>query len=292
MSLTSGVGAFVQVATSATGTGTAVAAVDKIVPDDAHNLVGSIVSSSSRENVYSTGGWNSSGPWTTYYNTWQNANDRTQGWNMLMGDGYPQGTTQYKFINDSASNEHRQIEWATQNRMGFYYRDRYEHDNETGNYSGITLRCMPVRNTTSSSITRTISTSRTGSGDAYGGHSTIQWTPNAATYEGTTGGSWSVINSASSTGESNYSQNMSVTIPANTTVLLVNTSGWQYRTTYKFKDSNMFYNLDAFFTTDNSLVCDLRMLDALATVRVQGESYTDSNPHKVYNACALKHGDR
>ena len=73
---------------------------------------------------------------------------------------------------------------------------------------------------------------------------------------------------------------------------LLCTSGWWYHTTYDFKDSNMFYNLHDFFKEDNSLVCDLRMLDAMATIRMKGESYNSSNPWKLYPQCALKHGDR
>jgi len=275
-------------AASATGA----ASVDKIIPEDAHNLVGSVVTSSSRENVYSTGQWSDNGPWTTYYNNWQDANSRTQGWNMFMGDGYPDNNTSFKYSNDSASNEHRQIEWGQEKRVGFYYRDRFEYENQTGQYSGSTWRCMPVRNTTSSSITRTIGSSRTGSGGNYGGHSTLMYTPGSAKYSEVTSGTWTIVDNTSHTSESNYNQTFSVSIPANTTVLLMNTSGWWYHTTYWFKDSNMFYNLDNFFTADKSLVCDLRMLDTLATIRLVGEMYNDSNPWKVYPQCALKHGDR
>tara|TARA_R110000803_G_scaffold204398_3_gene270385 strand:+ start:302 stop:1174 length:873 start_codon:yes stop_codon:yes gene_type:complete len=290
MSLTSGASGLTKVVASAGGA--AASARDALVSDDAHNLVGSVVTSSSRQNIYSSGEWGSSGPWVAYYNNWQDANSRIQGWNMFMGDGYPSGTTNYKFSNDSNSNEHRLIEWGQEKRMGFYYRDRFEYENDTGEYSGCTWRCMPVRNTTSASITRSISTSRTGSGGSYGGHSTIIYTPNSGKYSEVTSGTWTIVNDTSHTSESNYNQTFNVTIPANTTVLIMNTSGWWYHTTYWFKDSNMFYNLHTFFTDDNSLVCDLRMLDAMATIRITGEGHTDSNPWKLYPQCALKHGDR
>jgi hypothetical protein len=39
-------------------------------------------------------------------------------------------------------------------------------------------------------------------------------------------------------------------------------------------------------------VCDLRMLDAMATIRIEGETSSSSNPWKLYPQCALKHGDR
>ena len=287
MSFKTTTSAFGAAAAGAGGT-----AVDKIIPDDAHNLVGSVVTSSSRQNVYSSGEWADQGPWTTYYNNWQNEQSRTQGWNMFMGDGYPNGTNHYKWSNDSASNEHRIIEWGQEKRMGFFYRDRFEYDNATGQYSGCTWRCMPVRNTTSASITRSFSTSRSGSGGNYGGHATAMYTPGAGKYSEVASGTWTLVNTDNHTSESHYSQAISVTIPANTTVLLMNTSGWCYHTTYKFKDSNMFYNLNDFLPADKSLVCDLRMLDTLATIRIVGETNDASNPWKVYPQCALKHGDR
>lgn len=290
MSLTSGASGLTKVVASA---GAAAAVRDALVPDDAWNLVGSVVTSSSRQNIYGTGGWASESAWTAYYNNWQDANSRTQGWNMFMGDGYPNGTSQTKWSNDSASNEHRQIEWGNEKRMGFNYRSRFEYENITGNYSGCTWRCLPIRNTTSADITRDISVSRTGSGAAYGGHSTILYTPNSGKYSEVTSGTWTIVNSASNSSENHYNiTGVSITIPANTTVLLMNTSGWWYLTTYQFKDSNMFYDLQAFFPQSEDLVCDLRMLDAMATIRIEGETSSSSNPWKLYPQCALKHGDR
>ena len=278
--------------TAASGAGAAAAVRDKLVADDAWNLVGSVVTSSARANIYSSGEWSSSGPWQAYHHNWQDAASRTQGWNMFMGDGKPDSTNAYKYSNDGSDNEHRLIEWGQERRMGFYYKDRFQHDNETGDYSGCTWRCMSVRNTTSASITRSISTSRTGSGSTYGGHSTIVYTPNSGKYSEVTSGTWDRVDTNSHSSENNYNQTFNVTIPAYTTVLIMNTSGWWNHTTYDFKDSNMFYNLHNFFKEDNSLVCDLRMLDAMATIRMQGETVSSGNPWKLYPQCALKHGDR
>ena len=259
---------------------------------DSPRTIGSIMTSSSRDNVYSTGEWSSSGAMATYNNNWNNATSITQGWNFLMGDGYPDGTTQIKYVDDGQSNEYRRIKYSMQNRLGHRSKDRFEYDNSTGDYSGFTLHAMPVRNTTASSITRSIGGSRTGGGGNYGGHSTLVYTPNAATYAGATAGTWAVANNTSSTGEAHYNHTCDITIPAYTTIIIVQTSGWWYQTTYRFKDSNMFYNLDTFFPQSGDLVCDLRMLDTLATGRVQGETYQSSNPYKYYNLCALMHGDR
>ena len=290
MQFTQNVSSFNQVsAAAASGAVTR----DKLVADDAWNLVGSVVTSSPRQNIYSTGEWGATGPWQAYYHNWQDAESRVQGWNMFMGDGKPQSSVGYKYANDGNDSEHRQIEWGQERRMGFYYKDRFQHDNDTGDYSGVTWRCMPVRNTTGASITRSISTSRSGGGGPYGGHATLMYTPNSGKkYSEVNSGTWTEENTTSSTSESNYNQSFNVTIPAYTTVLIMNTSGWWYHTTYDFKDSNMFYNLHDFFKEDNSLVCDLRMLDAMATIRMQGETVSSGNPWKLYPQCALKHGDR
>lgn len=260
--------------------------------EESYKTIGSMMTSSSRQNVYSTGEWSSSGPWTTYYNTWQDATSRTQGWNILTGDGYPNGTTQHKYANDGQSNEYRFVQFASGNRLGHRYKDRFEYDNQNGDYSGITLHVLPVRNTTDSNISRTLYVSRTGAGGSYGGHSTIQYNPNTSLYSTTTSGSWNVINNTSYTSESSYDTSMTVNVPANTTILIVNTSGWWYHTTYRYKDSNMFYNLNLFFSSANDLVCDLRMLATLAYGKVIGESQTSSNPWKWYNLCAERYGDR
>ena len=84
-----------------------------------------------------------------------------------------------------------------------------------------------------------------------------------------------------------------VVIPANTTVMVFTLSTHCYQTTYRFKDSNMPYNLDTFFGSD--LVTDNRMLQTIALGRmgnIDGVTETNVYPWTTYNLCATMYGDR
>lgn len=264
------------------------------VPDDSHMSVGTLVSGSSRDNVYSTGEWSSSGPWTTYYNSWQDTNSRIQGVNMFMGDGYPDdgATTQAFYINDGMHNESRKFEYAHNSRVGFLRKDYFEYDNHSGQYAGIHIRAMPIRNTTSSDITRSIGAYMSAYNNDYGGAALYLYTPNTSTYSTTTSGTWTDIDQENSSSSFTNFGTKSVTIPANKTCILFGTSSTQYQTTYRMKTTNMFYNLHTFFPTTEDLVCDQRMLHALAFGRIDGASYSTDNFYKIYPVCAQLYGDR
>jgi hypothetical protein len=54
-------------------------------------------------------------------------------------------------------------------------------------------------------------------------------------------------------------------VPANTTVIACLASTTAYQTTYRFKDTNYFYNLNAIASA--GVICDMRMLTSLYTSR-------------------------
>jgi hypothetical protein len=266
--------------------------INTTIPDDSEFIIGSVISNSARNNVYSTGEWSSSGPWTTYYHSWQDANSITQGWNMFMGDGVPNGTSQPMFVNDGENAMTRVKEYANGDRLGNQQKDYFYYDNITSNYAGVTWRCTPIRNTTSAAVTRTLSVYLSSYDTSYGGACIFTYTPDATTYAGTTGGTWqSNWNGGTNTASTNRTG--SITIPANTTVLVFTLSTHQYATTYRFKDSNMLSGLATFFGTE--LVCDLRMLETLATARVghyDGVTNTVTHPWYIYPLTATMYGDR
>jgi len=260
------------------------------VPNDSESIIGTVVSNSARQNVYSTGSWTSSGPWTTYYHSWQDANSKIQGFNMFMGDGHPNGTNQGMFVNDGENAMSRVKEYAHGNRVGNHYKDMFYYSNSSGNYSGVTWRCIPVRNTTGASITRTLNTYLSSVDTSYGGCGIFVYTPNTGVYSTTTEGTWTIAYGGGGSTPSAVGSG-SVTIPANTTVLVFVNSTHYYQTTYRFKDTNMLYNLNTFI--GDGLVCDLRMLETVATARIGDySSNTSSNPWKLYPACATTFGDR
>ena len=262
---------------------------NQLAPAESDTLIGSIVSNSSRDNVYSTGEWSSSGPWTTYYHSWQDANSIVQGWNMFMGDGYANGTSQPMYVNDGENAMTRAREFAWNNRLGNHRKDYLHYDNVTNQYGGVTWRCIPVRNTTDTPITRTFNAYLSSYDTAYGGCSIFYYTPDTSVYSTTTSGTWTQVFSGGSNTPST-TRGGSVTIPANTTILLFTNSVHKYETTYRFKDSNMPYGLDTFFGT--GIQCDMRMLEAIATVRDTSAAQTDGQPWRVYPLCAANYGDR
>lgn len=267
-----------------------------MVASDSWKIVGSVISGSGRQNLYSTGEWSSSGPNSTYQNATgagSNATYTHQSWNMALGDGYPNGTTQNTFTNDYLGLNARKTEYAHQNRIGFTYRSNYYFDNATS-YGGVSWRLMPVRNTTNAAITRTINFNYS-TQDTYNGMGLGYFTPSTTTgtnYANVAGGTWTQV--ATDTANSAMtSSSASITIPANTTVILMLVTAHQYATTGWFIDSSMFYNLNTFFPMSGDLVCDNRMLNTLATYR---DTFTSSNssstPQDAYTACATLYGDR
>lgn len=266
---------------------------DKMLPDDSADIIGAIFTSTAQGNVYGAGAtWSSAGPYTTYnnYQIGSNANTTLQAWNMALADGYPNGTSQAPFANNREGEYSRQLLFANWNRLGIWRNKNYYDANQTANYSGITWSILPVRNTTGAAITSTFAQSGSYQFSSYGGIGVGLYTPNASTYAATTGGTWSQVYTNSTSGNSQANYTFSVTVPANTTVLLLSGTTHSYQTTYQFFDTHIWYNLSTAFTT--GLVCDLRMLNALYMARSSSNTVSNADPWRIYNAAANMYGDR
>lgn len=260
-----------------------------VIPEDSSLIIGSVFTASARNNVYSTGEWSTSGPNSSYFSengAGANAEYTHQSFNMFLGDGYPNGTTQIMYAADYRGLEDRTIMYSNGARLGHNYRELFYYDNATS-YGGTSWHVMPVRNTTGSSITRSLNFMYSSYG-SYVGAALGTYTPNAATYAATTGGTWAQQFTASNNTITNTSAN--ITIPANTTVLVMLITSHNYQTTYYFKESSMFFGLDTFFGT--GLVCDLRMLYSLASLRTPSATNSVSAPHEIYTGCAAVYGNR
>ena len=266
------------------------------VPDDDIKCIGMLITSSARQNVYSTGEWSSSGPNSTYYNSLTDASARGQAWNMLFGDGKPKatGSTQF-YANDDGDTFHREIIFAHNQRLGHYHRDMFYYDNaSTGNdYSGVTFSCIPIRNHASSGSTNvSIPMYKTSGSGNYGGSGVMYYTPtfsSGTNYANATGGSWTLLNSYTSvTDTHNYTA--TVPVAAGTTVLLFVSSAHRYHTTYRFKDTHNYHSLANTFTGD--IKCDLKMLHTLWMGRQPAADYNVNTPYELYTTCATLFGDR
>jgi hypothetical protein len=263
------------------------------------SVIGMVVTSSAQANTYGAiSQWTSDGPGSQVYqaryvgNTSSDSYSTYSAWNMLMGDGTPTGTTERMFAYNRNGDILRKLYYANNKRLGHMRDVNYYDQNTTDNYTGITISVLPVRNTTSSSITRTFSFYHSSDYSSYGGGALAVYTPtNNVAYSEVIGGTWS--QSYTYTSSSNQAGgSASVAIPANTTVLLVLASSHNYSTTHKFVDVHYYYNLDTPID-GTSIICDLRMLNTLATNRNSGNTgpFSLAMPN-YYTQCAQQFGDR
>jgi len=270
-------------------------AVPYLISPEGFGNIGSTISHTDRQNIYSTGEWTSGGPWTTW-TAYQSHTDNNaiQFMAMALGDGFTtSGTSQYMQGADAENELPRRVQFTNGNRLGFS-RDTTKWDN-VQDYAGHSMRVMPLRNTTSSPVTVNLYayTSQYWS-SGYEGCQLFYFTPNTSTYSTVTG----VTGTSIATSTSNARQvNLtgSATIPANTTILVCLLSTDWYTTTYRYKDTNFFYNLNTTCTTANGVICDMRMLSALARGKFTGLSYAGAFSGlfaTIWTSCATIYGDR
>jgi hypothetical protein len=263
-----------------------------VAPEGVGNI-GSIVTHTDRNNIYSTGEWTSSGPWTTYTSQSSHQdNNAIQYLNMQFGDGMgPSGTSENMFGADAENELPRRLQFANGNRMGFA-RDVFHYDNVQAD-AGLSFRMMPIRNTTSASISVAVAAYASvyySSGND--GAQLLYFTPNTSVYSTCTSVTGtSVATSTTQSRQVNLTGN--VTVPANTTVLVCLISSDWYTTTYRFKDTNYFYNLTTTFTNPG-IICDMRMLSNIAKSRF---SFAYSGAFAalasgIWTTCATVYGDR
>lgn len=294
------------VATSGT-TAVATTLLDKdisgLVAPEGKGMVGRIVSADAWNNhTYndSYGVPTSSGPWTTYYNySPYSDNSAIQFMNMLLGDGYANsGSGEFLFGNRSANILGRSLQFSNGNRLGHDFHVHYQRNVQ--GYPGYTFACMPIRNTSSAAITVSLySQSSNYWNNGYEGRCLFYFKPNSVSqgkkYSEVTAVEGVLIDQSNySSNSAQYAQGGSVSIPANTTILVCQTNSHWYYTTYQYVDLNYFYNLNTTFTNPN-IICDMRMLSTLHKSRFPTMSYTGSiasHFHKIWNQCGTDFGDR
>lgn len=292
--LPSGAGTDGQVLTSSGGTQAAWEAVSSPpVASDNDLAIGALFSHSNRDNIYSTGAWSTTGPDSTYNNELDDASDLVAAWNMLMGDGKPTSTAAASGDLTYSGNwgVNRYKLFAHNRRLGYNYRYFYWHPNGTS-YPGCTFMCIPIRNTSGSSIDVVFETTA-GSQGGYAGTGKAYYTPtfsSGTNYANATGGSWTVLSSYEGDDET-YDYQATVPVPGNTTVLFMMTASWKYRTSYQFFDTCLLRSIHTSFSNAN-IVCDLRMLEALYMGRQPSATSSTAIPYELYTTCATLFGDR
>ena len=238
-----------------------------IIAQEGKGIVGSVSSFTDRQNSYSGGPqWSSSGPWTTYYNyAAHDDNSLIQFINMALGDGLPQGTSEWFIGDDDRGSGSRTLQFAHGDRLE-YKRDRLQWSNSTSN-GGHTFRIMPIRNNSNAAISVPFYARMSDYySSGYEGCCMFVLAPNTSVYSTVTTVSTTRLAYSQSSGDTNGPQAYtgSYTIPANTTVLVCLASTNSYQTTYRFKDTSYFYYLNTSYTfADANIVCDMRMLSSL-----------------------------
>jgi hypothetical protein len=264
------------------------------LPNDSDNMIGMIRSSTARDNIYSTGQWSTSGPGTTFYSQLTSSTDILQAFNMALGDGYPNGTSQGMYAGDYGGESQREMIFANghrvgQNKKGYYY------DQNATNYPGVTFSILPIRNNGSVSKTVNLDTYVSSTSYTYSGAGMAVYIPSGLTpdYNAVTAGTWTTEWSYNSDAHTYRQQNTVITIPAGTTVLVMLSSSHYYQTTYQFKGTNSYLNLQTTFT-DPDIVCDIRMLHALWMVRRPNATYSQNTDmtHEMYTGCGELFGNR
>lgn len=260
------------------------------VPNDTKDIVGFIRSSSAQSNSYSTPGW-TTGPVTTFnsYGIGSISTDTVQSFNMLFGDGHPNGTNQEMYTNNREGEYQRDIAFAWGNRLGHYKTKHYYDQNTTVNYTGVTWSMLPIRNSGATNETVSLSFVLSSDFSSFGGAGIALFTPTQSTYSATTGGAWTQL--ATSQNTTTFETSVSFSVPAGKTVLLMTASSHDYQTTNQFFDYHMIYNLQNCFTPTNNVYCDLRMLETLYKVRAAA-TLSAITPELVYTKCGAIFGNR
>jgi hypothetical protein len=184
---------------------------------------------------------------------------------MALGDGMAMsGTSQNMQGGDSEHQFARTLQFSNGSRLG-YSRDFFHYDNTTAN-AGHSWRIMPIRNTTNAAITITLAAYVSNYwSEGYEGAQLAVFAPNTSTYSTVTSVTGTSIASVTSTSGQFVNLTGTYSVPANTTVLVCLASTDQYQTTYRFKDTNYFYNLNSIASA--GIICDMRMLTSLYTSR-------------------------
>jgi hypothetical protein len=266
---------------------------------ESKGMFGSVSSHTYRQNTYSTGEWTSTGPSGGIYTNYQAFTDPNliQFVNMCLGDGKggAASTTDTYLGDDDRGSGARALMFTNGNRLG-YKRDMLMWDNYTSGYGGHSFRMMPLRNPTSSAITITLSAYATDYySSGYEGTNLFVIIPNTSTYSTVTSITTTSLGiSQTSTNMNGTSLSSTYSVPANTTVIACLASTTAYQTTYRFKDTNYFYNLNAIASA--GVICDMRMLTSLYTSKfnlpTSGTCISTNVLAPLWTKTATNYGDR
>jgi len=227
--------------------------------------------------------------WTNYHNyltgAGSNADSERAFW-FGLGTNTRQNTLNY-----SETGDNRVIEYATNSVVGGF--ELTSGLDNRSNYCPMIFRTMFIRNfhpTLSKTITMWGHYSNYWSA-GYEGSGVAIGTPNVnGSYAAVTDINWSVPVNRSS-GNSNYTWSWNVTIPAKTTVVVVQANTGYYWRSNQYLQNNKFYDLHNTFT-DFWVQPDHKMTQSAALYNDVNNEYNVRNSYRVWQYAAAQFGDR
>ena len=237
--------------------------------------------------------WSNADDWGNYYIYYNSQTDAERNFWKALGKHTRQNTLSYSNIDMRTYNK---IDWATGSVMGGEM--TYNTISNNTSYGPVGHRLMFIRNfhpTTSKTITMYGHYSNYWSA-GYEGSSVVIGTPNTNRYSTCTSVTWSCPANRTS-GNSYYTWSWNVTIPAQTTVAVVQSNSMYYWTSgtgtgYNWLDMNKFYDLNTTFS-DPYIQPDLRMTWAANTGNdFSDTTYNNYTANRIWNRTATLYGDR
>jgi hypothetical protein len=206
---------------------------------------------------------------------------------------------------DAMSSDHqREVMTAFANKIGTYG-DLMQY-NKNYNYAMIMTQLLPIRNNSVSDITVTANWTHTNQYGSYNGSQVILVTPtNSSGTQYSTVKGWNISSLRAYTGgdfNSRLESNMTMTIPAGKTCLLIGSATCRSVSSYTAHGLNYFYQLDTLFA-NSAIQCDLRVVHAIRQTDWHSRGWTrhlgstygiagGADATQIWKAAAELYGDR
>lgn len=238
------------------------------------------------------GAWQSGDGWGAYYNYINSSTDSERCFHMALGRHNRQTTNSYSSVENRA---HNVIQWAKGNVVGG---GQVHNIMEDSGYQGFSMRTMFLRNF-HPTLAKTITLSGWYANyyaQGYEGSAMLYGVPTGTgtKYSQATGMTWTTMNNRSG-GNSTYTWTGTMTIPAQTTAVFIQTSTyywWQGGYGGKALEVNKLYDLQQTFG-DYWIQPDMRMTQLGHNwADLDDTLYNGYSSYRLWNRCATTYGDR
>lgn len=246
--------------------------------------------------------WNNSHPYhgNHFYGYNTDWRDIEAKWRIPHGHGFNRYNGHGMRHGNGATS--KRTHYATKGTVGAYHMQTMS-GRSTNDYSPHCVNLMFVRNTSDSSLTKTVYGYYTNYwNNGYEGAAFHVYTPNHVDYTSVTrqNNNWSTPWNTTSNGGAHSQWSASVTFPPKKTLCLMFCNTLNYWTNFsyhtQYRNANYFSNLNTMFDGTGQLVCDLQMSQVYEQARIpefQQELYNQNESFfRFYNKCGEIFGNR